>query len=179
MDKHDYDGYAELLANTGKDTTKCSWCCSPFHKLQSKGFCGHCYRINRESKRLNEQIKDLKAQNKHIPWDLHYEYQVSLKMEELAKQENWSFESADSFHTGMRIERLLDYVSEHWVNHSFYSQYASIFSNIFSSAQRRAVIYLLSKMVREHMRKNRRSTAVSRLADEEIYPLPPPAILSK
>lgn len=175
MNAHDYDGYADVLADTWKGTKKCSWCSSPFHKVRSKGLCSHCYAISRKVKLLEGKIQSLKSSNKVVPWDLTYQHHIAVEMADIAKHESWSFESDDPFHTGMRIERLMNYICKHWVGHSYYSQYASIFSHFLSPAQRRAIIYLLSRMIREHKRKNRRPTAIDRLADKGVYPIPPPS----
>jgi len=179
MTVQDFDGYARLIVSSPPDTKTCCWCRSPFHKVRSGGLCGHCYGISRKVKVLEQEIQSVKSLKKNVPWDLHYQYQIAIEMENLAKQESLSFESDDPFHTGMRIERLMNYICEHWVGHSYYSQYASTFNHFLSPDQRRAIIHLLSRMIRDHLRKNRRNLAIERLADKEIYWLPPPPKLPK
>lgn len=168
------DQLADGLATRSTSQPPCSWCANPFHEIRCSGLCDHCYRITREQNAIKQKIQQRKAKGLQVPYELAFSYRVAIEMEKLAKSESEHFDSKDSFHTGMTIERLMMYVSEEWIRHSYYSNYASIFSQLFSPAQRRALIYLLSRMIREHMRRNRRRKAVQRLADQGIHCLPPP-----
>jgi hypothetical protein len=61
-------------------------------------------------------------------------------------------------HSAMKIEELLTYISKRLLHENLYYNCATTLTNMFSPAQREALIHLLAEVVDEHQRRNLRKT---------------------
>jgi hypothetical protein len=168
------DEFAKDFSTLRPGQRICSWCASPFHKVRAKGLCQHCYGITRKEYKLKKQIKQLEGKSLSVPHSMTYDYKLLEEMATLAKEEGQTFRPRKDALTGLSIENLMVYISEQLVRRSLYSNYASIFCSLFSPSQRNALIHLLSQLVRERFRRDRRSMAAERLTSRGIYVIPPP-----
>lgn len=151
------DRYASSLVTCSPP--ECEWCLSPFHKVYRNGLCRHCHRISTAQQRLRKQIEMNPARQwNRLPLKLRHEYRVCLEMEKLAKCEGQTFQETQPFRTSLVLEKLMNEISQQLSHKRPYHQ--SIFGRLLMPNQRIALIYLLSQMVRDNMRRNRRMIAV-------------------
>jgi hypothetical protein len=151
----------------------CDWCASPFYPVYRAKLCRHCYRIECDRRGLSTKIKQTKATNwRSVPFELRFAYRVAVMMEDMAKGESLLFGETDPVHSGMTLEKLMNYISSKLIHRSLYSNYASLFSDLFSPDQRQALIHLLSRTIRDHMRRRRRQMATSRVITKGLASVP-------
>ncbi len=151
----------------------CTWCQNTEHAVYRTGLCRHCYRIKLEiSNRTRYQQKSrgaLAAARKGDP-KVHdtptYFLRIAEKMRELAELEGKAFGKVASQATALDVEHALSKLSRRVLKRDLFRGEAAKLGHSFSPEQRKYLLYLLRRILREDSRRTRRSRARYRLIVE-------------
>lgn len=152
-------GYLESIA--GKEM--CSWCRYPYKPTYSGGLCRHCYEIRAELRQLYRKVEDRKARGAVHPTfglgNLQFDYIAAIDMAEAAHWEGRCYGSLYKHDvTPLDLEHEFGFISEKFLKKDLYRNSVDLFT-YFTPPQRRLLIYVLSRMSREYLRRNRRKRA--------------------
>ena len=90
---------------------------------------------------------------------------TAREMERLAKDEGTAYGTIHKQEVdGIQLEFAFSRLSKAFIKQDLYHHSANLFDWSFSQDQRRLIYYLLSKVLRKHSRRHRRSKASSRVA---------------
>ena len=156
------DGCAQKHLEFVADEEPCNWCRYPYKPIYSGGLCRHCYEIKAELKQLHREVEDRKAHGAGHPMfglgNLEFEYIAAIDMAEAAQTEGriYGFLAGDV--TPLDLEHEFCFISEKFLKKDLYRHSVDLFT-CFSPVQRRLLKFILSRMSREYLRRNRRRRA--------------------
>jgi hypothetical protein len=146
------------------DRKACDWCKHPDKPVHRGGLCSHCYKIKTELRRLHRRVEDRTARGTVHPMfglgNLRFEYTVAIDMAEAAQWEGRKYGSPNKGDvTPLDLEHEFEFIGEKFLKKDLYRHSVALFQHFFTPSQRRLLMYILSKMSREYLRRNRRSLA--------------------
>jgi hypothetical protein len=157
---HNDDKYAQGILEFVHHHVICRWCKHPRQTLYRPGFCRHCYKIERESAKVEREAEEYTKQNLPIPYDLEFDLKVARNMARSAQMEGIIY---GDIHLQdiepLKLENELSYLCERFVGKDFFYGDANILNQSFSLNQKRLLFYFLSLMNREYLRRHRRQRA--------------------
>jgi hypothetical protein len=144
------------------DRHACDWCKHPDKPIYHCGLCRHCYDIKTELRHLHREVEERKARGAVHPrfglGDLEFHYIVAIDMAESAQCEGREYGPLSKGDHPLEVEHELSFISEKFLRKDLYRHSVAL-AEAFSPSQRRLLIYLLSRMTREFLRRRRRSGA--------------------
>lgn len=139
---------------------QCEWCKDPGRRIHASGLCCSCYRLERNLAKLQGRLHEYKNHNQRTPSQLQLEVRIARRKVRLAKAEGSLYGSINTQEIdGVRIEHELSSLSRGLVKKDLFYGDANLFDWSFSPSQKRLILYLLSGIQREFMRRNRHRMA--------------------
>lgn len=140
------DDFIEEFFQGLAETVTCDWCRHPWERDLRSGLCSHCYYIKRQLRKAERNGGD--------------GYKVALRKSQLARSEGLLYgdihkkdiSALDLEHAFIALSRLLG------KKRMFFFDANSI-GRALPSPQRMYVFYLLSLLMRAHLRQNRSQMA--------------------
>ena len=151
----------------------CAWCKHPTKPVYRKGLCRHCYEIDREIAKLQKKVDAVKAKHGGFPLaprfiSLEMDYKTALQMKKSAQVEGAQYlRYYSSEVTPLELEMEFRRLSKRFLHTDLFNHDAYLFEK-FSPVHRRYVMYVISRLTREHHRRYRRRMAGGVVLREDI-----------
>ena len=144
----------------------CIWCKNPQHALRSKGLCTSCYSWAKEQGRLAERVSQLPRRTvRDENFQMRHDLDVANSAVALCKIDGDVLERRLSHTSAIELEQLFDGLSRRILGAKrgarLFHGHTQDFS-VFSAAQRSWIWYLVSIVVFEMNRRDRRRIAYRR-----------------
>ena len=150
--------YLEYIA----ENEMCNWCKYPHKPIYRGGLCRHCYNIKAELKRLHRKMEDGKERGAVHPTfglgNLQFDYTAAIDMAEAAQTEGRTYGSLSKGDAPLDLEQEFGFISVKFLKKDLYRHSVDLFT-YFAPSQRRLLMYVLSRISREYLRRNRRKRA--------------------
>jgi hypothetical protein len=148
------------------DRHACGWCKNPDKPVCCGGLCRHCYDIKIELRRLHREVEERKARGAVHPrfglGELGFHYIAAIDMAESAQCKGREYGPLSKGEAPLDFEHEFSSISEKFLKKDLY-RHSVAQATAFSPSQRRLLVYLLSMMSREYLRRKRRSMAWFRI----------------
>jgi hypothetical protein len=151
----------------------CEWCKHPFKDIYRAGLCRHCYSIKRELRALHHKVEHAKRST--IPRRdglisplLSLDYMTAIDMAENAQWEGRKYGSLyNDDITSLDLEHEFCFISKRFLKKDLYNHDAFLFDH-FTVSQKRYLLYILSRMSREYLRRKRRMRSANKVIAKEV-----------
>jgi hypothetical protein len=156
------DDSAQRYLGSITEKEMCTWCRYPYKPTYSGGLCRHCYDIKAELRRLHREVEERKAHGAVHPTfglgSLQFDYIAAIDMAEAAQGEGRVYGSLSKGDAPLDLEHEFGFISQKFLKKDLYRNSVDLFT-YFTPPQRRLLMYVLSRMSREYLRRNRRKRA--------------------
>jgi hypothetical protein len=140
----------------------CSWCKYPYKKIHRAGLCRHCYSLKTELRQTYRTYLARKAKSRtHDDMFMpEYNLRVAINMAEAAQIEGRVYGELDKVPvSNLELEHAFGLLSRKFLHKNLYHHDAFLFE-CFSASQKQYLMYIISRMIREHSRRHRRTRVV-------------------
>jgi hypothetical protein len=151
----------------------CEWCKHPFKDVYRAGLCRHCYKIKSELRALHNKVEHAKRSTIPRRGDLispmlSLDYMTAIDMAEDAQWEGRKYGSLyNDDVTSLDLEHEFCFISKTFLTRDLYNNSAFLFDR-FTASQKRYLLYILSRMSREYLRRKRRFRSIWRVVGKDI-----------
>jgi len=160
MPPKDYD-CAQNRLDRIFDQELCNWCKDPLKEIYRATLCRHCYDLKAKLKRAYRTYLDSKARSCTDMFLPERDYKIAVEMVEAAQSEARSYGALHERQvSNLDLEHEFGYLSRKLLKKDLYYRHANLFQ-CFSASQKQLLVYIISRMIREHDRRHRKDGAAN------------------
>jgi hypothetical protein len=141
----------------------CDWCKYPDKQIYRGGLCRRCDGIKAELKHLHKEVQERMARGDVHPkfglGALEFDYVTATYMAEAAQSEGRMYGSLCNREvTPLDLEHEFSFISKRFLKKDVYRNSVDLYT-YFTLPQRRLLKYIVSRLARDELRRNRRNLA--------------------
>jgi hypothetical protein len=167
--KHNHDERIQGLLDLWFSSSACSWCKEHNRPLYGKKLplCGSCKRIAAQIRKHEKLAAPYAHQPRHLWNPYRSELETAQKMKSDALADGRAYADLNTRDIdGLELEHLFNELGRISVHKELFYNDATMLAHSFSMPQRRLLVALLSRIVRERRRKTRKPRARWTLDEE-------------
>lgn len=143
----------------------CEWCRYPHKPIYRLRLCRHCYQVKVELKRLHRVVDGDRG---ILSPATEFRYKVALLMAEFAQAEGQKYGSIGRRDvSALDLEWEFRFLSREFVRRDLYDHAAYLFES-YTPIERKYLLYVVSRLSRERLRRERRRRAQAEVCGESL-----------